>query len=55
MRTVPAPVNLDPDQVLVKQLAKRRAERYLAQTDQLFAPEEPPAATPAVPAPTPAH
>lgn len=41
-----APVNIDPDQVLVNQLAKRRAERYLAQTDQLFAPEEPPAAPP---------
>jgi len=54
--TLSAPVNIDPDQVLVNQLAKRRAERYLAQTDQLFAPEEPPAApAPTAPAPTPAH
>lgn len=56
--TLSAPVDIDPDQVLVNQLAKRRAERYLAQTDQLFAPEEPPApaapaaAAPAHPSPT---
>ncbi|HTQ03388.1 MAG TPA: TRAP transporter TatT component family protein [Polyangiaceae bacterium] len=55
--TLAAPVNIDPDQVLVNQLAKRRAERYLAQTDQLFAPEEPPApaAAPAPAAPATAH
>jgi hypothetical protein len=58
--TLSAPVNLDPDQVLVNQLAKRRAERYLAQIDHLFAPEEaaepaPAAPAPAAPAAAPAH
>jgi TRAP transporter T-component len=58
--TLSAPVDLDVNQRLVNQLAKRRAERYLAQTDQLFAPEEPPAAAtpaPSTPVPTsaPAH
>lgn len=60
--TLDAPANLDPNQRLLNQLAKRRAERYLAQTDKLFLPEEPPAAAPApaaaaptsAPAPAPA-
>jgi hypothetical protein len=45
--TLDASKDLDPDQRLLNQLAKRRAERYLSQTDQLFPPEEPPAGTPA--------
>lgn len=54
---IAAPIDLDVDQRLVNQLAKRRAERYLAQTDDLFPPAEPaaePAAPPAPPAPPPA-
>ena len=45
-----APKDLNPNGRLINQLAKRRAERYLSQTDQLFAPEEPPAEAPAAPA-----
>ena len=55
---IDAPSNIDPDQRLLNQLAKRRAERYLGQIDKLFEPEQPPAeAAPAPPpaaAPTPA-
>jgi hypothetical protein len=58
---IDAKLEFAPDQRLLNQLAKRRAERYLSQTDQLFAPEEPPAApepaaapVPTTPAPTPA-
>ncbi len=53
-----APTDLDPDQRLLNQLAKRRAERYLGQIDKLFEPEPGPAeaapaqpAAPAAPAP----
>jgi hypothetical protein len=57
-----APKDLNPEGRLINQLAKRRAERYLSQTDRLFAPEEPPvpdapaapAAAPATPAAAPA-
>ena len=45
-----APKDLNPEGRLINQLAKRRAERYLSQTDKLFAPEEPPAEAPAAPA-----
>jgi len=51
-----APVNLDPNQRLLNQLAKRRAERYLGQIDRLFEPEPvaaPADATPAAPPPSP--
>jgi hypothetical protein len=60
---VEAPTDLNPDERLLNQLAKRRAHRYLAQIDQLFEPEAPPepapepapAAAPATkPAPQPA-
>jgi hypothetical protein len=44
---IDAPVDIDPKQRLLNQLAKRRAERYLSQTDRLFAPEEPAAPAPA--------
>ena len=46
-----APVNLDPNQRLLNQLAKRRAERYLGQIDKLFEPES--STAPAEAAPTP--
>jgi hypothetical protein len=50
-----APKDLNPEGRLINQLAKRRAERYLSQTEHLFAPEEPPAAEPpAAPATAPA-
>jgi hypothetical protein len=52
--TLAAPMDLDVDQRLVNQLAKRRAERYLAQIDELFAPTEPPASEPTPPAAPPA-
>lgn len=55
--TLAAPMDLDVNQRLANQLAKRRAERYLAQIDDLFAPAEPPAGEPAstpAPAATPA-
>jgi hypothetical protein len=61
--TLEAPIDLDPNQRLLNQLAKRRAERYLGQIDKLFEPEAAPAeavpaqpapAAPATPAPTPA-
>ena len=48
-----APKDLDPDQRLLNQLAKRRAERYLSEIDHLFAPEELPAAAPAAAPATP--
>jgi hypothetical protein len=51
---IAAPVDLDVDQRLVNQLAKRRAERYLAQIDDLFPPAEPAAEPAAPPAPAPA-
>src|SRR6185503_10412745 len=47
--TLEAPIDLDPDQRLLNQLAKRRAQRYLGQIDKLFEPEQPP--TEAAPAP----
>ena len=51
--TLAAPMDLDVNLRLVNQLAKRRAERYLADIDHLFAPIEPPAAQPAdAPAPS---
>jgi len=51
-----APANIDPDQRLLNQLAKRRAERYLGQIDKLFEPEQPPSepAPAAAPAASPA-
>lgn len=56
-----APRDIDLDQRLSNQLAKRRAARYLAEIDMLFEPEAPPAGTappasapPAPPAPAPA-
>jgi hypothetical protein len=59
--TLAAPMDLYVNLRLVNQLAKRRAERYLADIEHLFAPVEPPAppapdaATPAAaPAPSPA-
>lgn len=59
--TLAAPMDLDVNLRLVNQLAKRRAERYLADIDHLFAPVEPPAnepaaapSAPAAPAPAPA-
>jgi hypothetical protein len=53
--TLEAPTDLDPDQRLLNQLAKRRAQRYLGQIDKLFEPEQTPAETaPAAPAATPA-
>ena len=52
--TLEAPKDLDPDQRLVNQLAKRRAERYLSEIDHLFPPEESSAPAPdAAPAPAP--
>jgi hypothetical protein len=48
--TLAAPMDLDVNNRLANQLAKRRAERYLTQIDDLFAPAEPPASEPA-PAP----
>ncbi|HEX6767634.1 MAG TPA: TRAP transporter TatT component family protein, partial [Polyangiaceae bacterium] len=39
---IEAPTDLNPDERLLNQLAKRRAARYLAQIDQLFEPETPP-------------
>jgi TRAP transporter T-component len=52
---IDAPVDLDVDQRLSNQLAKRRATRYLAEVDQLFEPEPPaePTAPPAPPEPPP--
>jgi hypothetical protein len=53
---IEAPTDLNKDERLLNQIAKRRAERYLRQIDQLFEPEpEPtPAPEPAVaPAPAP--
>ncbi len=47
-----APKDIDPNKRLLNQLAKRRAERYLAQLDQLFEPEQAPEV--AAPPPTPA-
>jgi len=52
---VEAPKDIDPDQRLINQLAKRRAERYLSEIDHLFAPEEPPAAAPAAEPAAPAQ
>lgn len=51
-----APVDIDIDQRLSNQIAKRRAARYLAAIDQLFEPEQPPepAEPPAPPEPPPA-
>jgi hypothetical protein len=46
-----APSDLDVNQRLSNQLAKRRAERYLAETDQLFEPEPPAPESPPPPAP----
>ena len=54
---VEAPTDLNPDERLLNQLAKKRAARYLAQIDQLFEPEAPPEPEPAPPpaaAPAPA-
>jgi len=49
---IEAPTDIDKDLRLSNQLAKRRAERYLADIDRLFEPEAPPAAeTPAPAAP----
>jgi hypothetical protein len=50
-----APTDLDPDQRLLNQLAKRRAQRYLGQIDKLFEPEHAAAeVAPAAPAAPPA-
>jgi TRAP transporter TatT component family protein len=46
---VEAPTDLNPDERLLNQLAKKRAARYLAQIDQLFEPEAPPEPEPAPP------
>jgi hypothetical protein len=53
---IEAPTDLNKDERLLNQIAKRRAERYLGQIDQLFEPEpEPaPAPEPAAAPPTPA-
>jgi hypothetical protein len=56
---IDAPTDLDIDQRLLNQLAKRRAVRYLAEIDLLFEPEQPPpsaepASLPASSAPGPA-
>jgi tetratricopeptide (TPR) repeat protein len=53
---IEAPTDLNKDERLLNQIAKRRAERYLGQIDQLFEPEPEPAPAPAPAAapPTPA-
>jgi hypothetical protein len=58
---IEAKSDINPDERLLNMLAKRRAERYLRQIDQLFEPEAPPEpasppepAPPAAPATTPA-
>jgi hypothetical protein len=54
-KVIEAPIDINPDERLLNQLAKRRAVRYLAQIDQLFEPEMPPEPPPeAEPAPAPA-
>jgi hypothetical protein len=54
-KVVEAPTDINPDERLLNQIAKRRAERYLRQIDQLFEPEAlpepPPEPAPAAPAP----
>ena len=48
-----APRDIDPDQRLANQLAKRRAARYLTELEDLFAPEAAPPVAPALAAPPP--
>ena len=53
---IEAPTDLNKDERLLNQIAKRRAERYLRQIDQLFEPEPEPTPAPepaAAPAPAP--
>lgn len=49
-----APTDIDKDNRLSNQLAKRRAARYLADIDRLFEPEAPPAVETPAPAAPPA-
>jgi hypothetical protein len=55
-KVIEAPSDINPDERLLNQIAKRRAERYLRQIDQLFEPEAPPepAPEPAPASPAPA-
>ncbi|HEX6278296.1 MAG TPA: TRAP transporter TatT component family protein [Polyangiaceae bacterium] len=52
-KVIEAPSDINPDERLLNQLAKRRAARYLAQIDQLFEPEALPEPEPeSAPAPS---